>query len=166
MWGPGKPLYNAAFVIERNKIVFRARKQLLPTYDVFDETRYFEPGEASAVFSFHGLHLGLTVCEDIWGTSETYRTNPLAGLAVGPLGPDCLINISASPYYHGKLEARQEVFGRLCRQNNMPLLYANQVGGQDGLIFDGHSMVMSPAGNLCQVAAGFAEDMLVVVSGI
>ncbi len=162
--GPGKPLYNAACVIERDRIVCRARKQLLPTYDVFDETRYFEPGDASTVFPFQGLHCGLTICEDIWWSSEAYRANPLAGLAVGPVMPDCLINISASPYYHGKLETRQQVFGRVCRQNNLPLLYANQVGGQDGLIFDGHSMVMTPAGTLCKVATGFAEDMLVVDS--
>ena len=162
--GPGKPLYNAAFVLERNKIAFRARKQLLPTYDVFDETRYFEPGTTSTVFPFQGGHYGLTICEDIWWSSESYRANPLAGLTTGPLVPDCLINISASPYYHGKLQVRQQVFGQMCRQNHLPLLYANQVGGQDGLIFDGHSMVMTPAGTLCKAAAGFAEDMLIVDS--
>ena len=162
--GPGKPLYNSAFVLERNKIAFRARKRLLPTYDVFDETRYFEPGTTSTVFPLQGLHCGLTVCEDIWWSSASYRANPLADLAVGPIVPDCLINISASPYHHGKLQERQQVFGQLCRQNNLPLLYANQVGGQDGLIFDGHSMVMTPTGTLWKVAVGFAEDMLVVDS--
>ena len=162
--GPGKPLYNSAFVLERNKIAFRARKRLLPTYDVFDETRYFEPGTASTIFPLHGLHCALTICEDIWWSSASYQANPLADLAVGPIVPDCLINISASPYHHGKLRDRQQVFGQLCRQNNLPLLYANQVGGQDGLIFDGHSMVMTPAGTLWKAAAGFAEDMLVVDS--
>ncbi|MDR2550097.1 MAG: NAD+ synthase [Desulfobulbus sp.] len=162
--GPGKPLYNAAWVIERNKIVCRARKQLLPTYDVFDETRYFEPGDTSTVFSLQGLHYGLTICEDIWWNSAAYHANPMAGMVVGPVVPDCLINISASPYYHGKLQARQQVFGQVCRQNNVPLLYANQVGGQDGLIFDGHSMAMTPAGTLHKAAAGFIEDMLVVDS--
>ena len=162
--GPGKPLYNSAFVLEHNKIAFRARKRLLPTYDVFDETRYFEPGTASTVFPLHGLHCALTICEDIWWSSASYQANPLADLAVGPIVPDCLINISASPYHHGKLRDRQQVFGQLCRQNNLPLLYANQVGGQDGLIFDGHSMVMTPNGTLWKAAAGFAEDMLVVDS--
>lgn len=162
--GPGKPLYNSAFVVERNTIAFRARKQLLPTYDVFDETRYFEPGATSTVFPFQGVHFGLTVCEDIWWQSETYRQNPLKDLAVGPIVPDCLINISASPYYHGKLKERQRVFGQLCRENNLPLLYVNQVGGQDGLIFDGHSMVITPSGVLHATGAGFAEDMLIVDS--
>lgn len=162
--GPGKPLYNSAFVLEKNKIAYRARKQLLPTYDVFDETRYFEAGTTSTVFPLHGLHCGLTICEDIWWSNQSYQTNPLKDFVVGPVVPDCLINISASPYYHGKLGVRQQIFGQLCRQNNFPLLYANQVGGQDGLIFDGHSMVINNAGDLRSVAAGFAEDMLVVDS--
>jgi len=162
--GPGKPLYNSAFVLENNRIVHRARKQLLPTYDVFDETRYFEAGTTSTVFPCQGLHCGLTVCEDIWWQRQAYQTNPLEGLAVGPIVPDCLINISASPYYHGKLGERQRIFTRLCRDNNLPLLYVNQVGGQDGLVFDGHSMVINPAGELAAVAAGFDEDMLVVDS--
>jgi NAD+ synthetase len=106
----------------------------------------------------------LTVCEDIWWNSETYSTNPLKDIAIGPIVPDCLINVSASPYYYGKLQERQQVFSQLCRQNNLPLLYVNQVGGQDGLIFDGHSMVVTPQGELGAVAAGFAEDMLVVDS--
>ncbi|MCL2459344.1 MAG: NAD+ synthase [Desulfobulbus sp.] len=162
--GPGKPLHNAAWVIERNKIVCRARKQLLSTCDFFDETRYFEPGDASTVFTLQGLHYGLTICEDIWRSSAAYHADPMAGMVAGPVDPDCLINISASPYYHGKLQTRQQVFSQVCRQNDLPLLYTNQVGGQDGLIFDGHSMAMTPAGTLCKAAAGFVEDMLVVDS--
>jgi NAD+ synthetase len=162
--GPGKPLYNSALVLGQGSIAYRARKQLLPTYDVFDETRYFEPGTTSTVFPFQGLQCGLTICEDIWWNSEAYAANPLQGLVIGSVVPDCLINISASPYYHGKLAERQQIFARLCRDNNLPLLYVNQVGGQDGLIFDGHSMVMTPQGALHQVATGFSEDMLVVDS--
>ncbi len=162
--GPGKPLYNSAFVLEKNKIAHRARKQLLPTYDVFDETRYFEAGTTSTVFSLHGLYCGLTVCEDIWWRRESYQVNPLEGFAIGPVVPDCLINISASPYYHGKLGERQRIFTQLCRENNLPLLYVNQVGGQDGLVFDGHSMVINGSGELSGVAAGFVEDMLVIDS--
>lgn len=162
--GPGKPLYNAALVLEQGRVAFRARKQLLPTYDVFDETRYFEPGTTSTVFPLQGLQCGLTICEDIWWNSESYATNPLQGFVVGSVVPDCLINISASPYYHGKLAERQQIFSRLCRDNNLPLLYVNQVGGQDGLVFDGHSMVITPQGELHRVAAGFGEDMLVVDS--
>lgn len=162
--GPGKPLYNSALVLEQNKIAFRARKQLLPSYDVFDETRYFEPGTISTVFPFQGMHYGLTVCEDIWWNSQLYPNNPLAGLAVGPVVPDLLVNISASPYYYGKLNERRQIFGQMCRQNNMPLVYVNQVGGQDGLVFDGHSMVMTANGSLCRCAPGFVEHMLIVDS--
>ncbi len=162
--GPGKPLYNSALVLGQGSIAYRARKQLLPTYDVFDETRYFEPGTTSTVFPFQGLQCGLTICEDIWWNSEAYAANPVQGLVIGSVVPDCLINISASPYSHGKLAERQQIFARLCRDNNLPLLYVNQVGGQDGLIFDGHSMVVTPQGALHQVATGFSEDMLVVDS--
>lgn len=162
--GLGKPLYNSAFVLEKKRIAFRARKQLLPTYDVFDETRYFEAGTTSTVFPFKGLHCGLTICEDIWWSDQPYPINPLKDFVLGSIVPDCLINISASPYYHGKLSKRQQIFGQLCRENNFPLLYANQVGGQDGLIFDGHSMVINNSGELLAVAAGFVEDMLVVDS--
>jgi len=163
--GLGKPLHNAAYVIERGRVVWRARKQLLSTYDVFDETRYFEPGSTAAVFPVQGLHYGLIVCEDSWWSSRMRHANPFSELASGPVAPDCLINIAASPYYHGKVQARQQAFGQACRQNNVPLLYVNQVGGQDSLIFDGHSMVMTPAGDLGATAAGFTEDMLIVDSG-
>lgn len=162
--GPGKPLYNSAYVLEKRKIAFRARKQLLPAYDVFDETRYFEAGTTSTVFPLLGMHIGLTVCEDIWWSRQSYQANPLRDLAVGPVVPDCLINISASPYYYGKLRVRQQIFGKLCRENNLPLLYVNQVGGQDSLVFDGHSLVINNSGELCGAAAGFVEDMLVVDS--
>ena len=164
--GSGKPLYNSALVLEHDKICYRARKQLLPTYDVFDETRYFEAGDASLVFPIHDLHCGLTVCEDIWWNSQSYQANPLRDIVLGAIVPDCLINISASPYHHGKLGERQDLFGRLCRQNNMPLIYVNQVGGQDGLIFDGHSMVLGPTGQVLAAAAGFREDMLVIDSDL
>ncbi len=160
---PGKPLYNSALVLEQGRIRCHARKQLLPSYDVFDETRYFEPGDTSTTFPLHGLHYGLTICEDIWWSQRIYQTNPLKDFVLGAVVPDCLINISASPYHHGKLGERQQVFGQLCRSHRMPLVYVNQVGGQDGLIFDGHSMVISPAGEVMAVAAGFREDMLVFV---
>ena len=162
--GPGKPLYNAAFVLGKDRILFRARKQLLPSYDVFDETRYFQPGEVSTIFPLAGLHCGLTVCEDIWWSSQAYPTNPLKDLVLGAVVPDCLINISASPYHYGKLAERQEIFGRLCRDNNLPLLYVNQVGGQDGLIFDGHSLCLDACGRTRAVARGYAEDLLIVDS--
>lgn len=162
--GTGKKLYNAAFVIEEGRVAYRARKQLLPTYDVFDETRYFEPGTESTIFPCHGLHFGLTICEDIWWDNTSYQVNPLDAFVLGAVVPDCLINISASPYYHGKVNDRFSLFGAVCRKNNYPLLYVNQVGGQDGIVFDGHSMVMNAQGKVAVAGRGFAEDMVIVDS--
>jgi NAD+ synthetase len=158
--GSGKPLYNTALLADDGREIARARKRLLPTYDVFDETRYFEPGARSVVAPFGGLRLGLTVCEDIWFEEERYGVEPVAEMRAD--GPDCLLNISASPYYHGKLAERQEVFGALCRRHRLPLLYVNQVGGQDSLLFDGHSLVLTPDGTVGGSAPGFVEHLLVV----
>ncbi len=161
--GPGKPLYNSALFIHRRKVMHRARKQLLPTYDVFDESRYFEPGSCSQPFSFAGLNLGMTVCEDIWHESMPYAVDPAAELAGS--GLDLLVNISASPYFHGKLGQRNQLFASLCRKTDAALLYVNQAGGQDALVFDGHSMAVNRQGQVCAKAAGFREDMLIVDTG-
>jgi NAD+ synthetase len=161
--GCGKPLYNSALLVDDGRELARARKRLLPTYDVFDETRYFEAGEQSVVAPFAGLRLGLTVCEDIWFEEERYGVDPVADMRAA--NPDCLLNISASPYFHGKLGERQAVFSALCRRHRLPLLYANQVGGQDSLIFDGHSLVLTPEGTVGGSAPGFTEHLLVVESG-
>jgi NAD+ synthetase len=163
--GKGKPLYNSAFLLHQGKVVHRVRKQLLPTYDVFDESRYFEPGPPSLPFSFHGLRLGLTICEDIW--PSRYPVDPVASLLQGHDGHnglDLLINISASPYHHGKLVERNQLLTTLCRENSLPLLYVNQVGGQDSLIFDGHSMALDSRGELYAAASGFQEEMIIVDS--
>jgi NAD+ synthetase len=114
---------------------------------------------------FQGLHLGLSVCEDIWHQAVPYAVDPVAALARddGPL--DILVNISASPYHHGKLAERQEIFSSLCRKYDLPLLYVNQVGGQDSLVFDGHSLALNNRGEVCAAGRGFAEDLLIVDSG-
>jgi NAD+ synthase (glutamine-hydrolysing) len=158
--GPGKPLHNSALLIHHGKVVQRVRKQLLPTYDVFDESRYFEPGGPSLPLPFKGLRLGLTVCEDIW--PGPYSRDPVAELLRDGSRADVLINISASPYHHGKLGERRRLFASLCQRHGLPLLYVNQAGGQDSLIFDGHSTAVSSRGEICAVAAGFREDMLIV----
>ncbi len=162
--GPGKPLYNSAFFIDGGRVLYRVRKQLLPTYDVFDECRYFEPGPAVLPFSFQGQTIGLSVCEDIWQEQGKYPVDPVATLARHDMKPDFLINISASPYHHGKLGQRLEVFSSLCRRHKLPLLYVNQVGGQDELIFDGHSLVMDAAGKVRAAGRGFAEDIVIIDS--
>jgi NAD+ synthetase len=163
--GDGKFLYNSAFFIDEGKVCFRVRKQLLPTYDVFDERRYFEPGGSALPFSFQGVTIGLSVCEDIWQDQRRYPVDPVALLMEHDMVPDFLINISASPYYHGKLSERIDVFSTLCRRHNLPLVYVNQVGGQDELIFDGHSMVMDATGAVRAAGKGFAEDMVIVETG-
>ncbi len=160
--GPGRALYNSAFFIDSGKVCFRVRKQLLPTYDVFDESRYFEPGGPSLPFSFDGVKIALSVCEDIWPDEKKYPLDPVAELMARETVPDLLINISASPYYNGKIGERSALFSSLCREHNLPLLYVNQVGGQDELIFDGHSMVFDPAGVVRAAGRGFSEDMIIV----
>lgn len=158
--GKGKPLYNSALLIHQGKVLHRVRKQLLPTYDVFDESRYFEPGPSSRPFSFQGLRLGLTICEDIWPSQ--YPLDPVVSLLQGHEGLDLLINISASPYHHGKLTERNRLLTTLCREHKLPLLYVNQVGGQDSLVFDGHSLALNRRGACCAAASGFEEELVVV----
>ncbi len=163
--GPGKPLHNSAILVENGKVLSTARKQLLPTYDVFDETRYFQPGESSTTCIFNDIHLGLTICEDIWYEDRQYPVDPVEMLfQENEMPVDCLINISASPYYHGKIGERFTLFSSLCRKYNLPLLYVNQTGGQDSLVFDGHSMVINAQGNTGGTAPGFKEAMLIVDS--
>ena len=165
--GPGKPLYNAAVVARGGEIVHRVRKQLLPSYDVFDETRYFEPGPPAALLALGGLHFGITVCEDIWHQAAgCYVTDPVASLFAGAReqrrGIDCLINISASPFQRDKEGARHALFAALCSRYQVPFLYVNQVGGQDSLLFDGHSLAMNSNSEIVAAGAGFIPDMVVV----
>ena len=162
----GKPLHNSAVLFEDGNILFSSHKRLLPTYDVFDEVRYFEPGKTSRTFTFKGLQLGITICEDIFNDGEAfphplYEDNPVADLtAAGPV--DLLINIAASPYTLGKQELRQEIFSALCRKYSVPLLYVNQVGGQDSVLFDGAGMAINAAGQRCYQATSFQEEILIV----
>jgi len=169
--GTGKPLHNSASVIENGRILFTAQKRLLPTYDVFDEARYFEPGRRSQSLLYKGLHIGITVCEDIWNDKgsfpqKLYATDPISDL-VSDLQDegsklDLLVNISASPFQIDKENVKQDIFTRVCRNNNLPLIYVNQVGGQDSLLFDGWSMAMNSNGNVIAKAERFKEDMVVL----
>ncbi len=163
--GRGKPLYNSALLIEDGIRRHTARKRLLPSYDVFDERRYFEPGGPGLLVDFHGLRLALTVCEDIWSEGvPDYGCDPVAELLAQGDRPDCLINVSASPFHAGKQQIRRQVFGELCRRHRLPLLYVNQVGGQDSLLFDGRSMVLGADGLPRACAAAFREDLLLLDS--
>ncbi len=163
----GKPLYNSVFVARNKKIVHKTRKQLLPEYDVFDENRYFEPGQPTTLFSCGGLTIGVTVCEDIWHYAvDDYRSRPVEALFDLAHREGCsldlLINVSASPFHRGKSRIRQSIFSSLIDQYRTPFIYVNQVGGQDSLLFDGASLALDGSGEIIARAAHFKEDMVVV----
>jgi NAD+ synthetase len=163
----GKKLYNSAIVVRGGQVVFTARKQLLPSYDVFDETRYFEPGKSSSIFTIGTHHFGVTVCEDVWSEAvHDYTVRPVASLIdkaeADGFKLDGIINISASPFQRSKERVRKEIFRSFCNQYNVPFLYCNQVGGQDSLLFDGRSFVLDSSGKLCAQAHGFVEDCITV----
>lgn len=164
----GKALHNSAFLFQDGEILFTSHKKLLPSYDVFDENRYFEPGRAGQSCDFGGMRLGITICEDIFNDKETfphqlYQSDPVAALfAENTKQPNLLINIAASPYTMGKASLRRKIFSRLGAKYNLPLLYVNQVGGQDSILFDGRCLVLDHNGHLIRSAAPFAEEMLIV----
>ncbi|MFC1837159.1 NAD+ synthase [Thermodesulfobacteriota bacterium] len=167
----GKTLYNSASIIENGEVLFTTHKRLLPTYDVFDEARYFEPGDLSQSCMYKGLRLGITICEDIWNDKgsfpqKLYAADPvndlLADMQDNDGKIDLLINISASPFHVGKDTIKQEIFSRVCRNNTVPLIYVNQVGGQDSLLFDGWSLAMNSSGDIIAKAERFKEDMVVL----
>ncbi|CAM2061158.1 Glutamine-dependent NAD(+) synthetase [Desulfovibrionales bacterium] len=161
----GKPFLNCALALADGHVIARYAKKLLPTYDVFDESRYFEPGTDDGIVNLAGLRLGLTICEDIWNDKDywncrSYTTNPLEDFAGQNL--DAIVNISASPFVLGKQAQREDMLGTMARKYSIPLLYANQVGGNDDLVFDGHSAAFDDHGNMIARAAGFAEAIILV----
>ena len=161
----GRPLYNALALLDGGKVVAKKYKTLLPTYDVFDEARYFEPGPSAVVVEVDRLRLGLSVCEDIWNPEDAairhlYPRDPIADLARER--PDVIVNISASPYMMGKYDTRLELLRGQAAAHRLPVLYCNQVGGNDELIFDGASMAVSPDGQIVAQARDFEEDLIVV----
>ena len=161
----GKPLFNSVALIERGGVVQVFHKRLLPTYDVFDEDRYFEPGDRSNQFELDGVRIGVTICEDLWNDEEfwgrrTYTLNPIADLAQA--GVDLTINLSASPYTVGKQRLREAMLRHGAVRFHQPLIYANQVGGNDDLIFDGASLAINREGELIARAQGFTEDWLAI----
>ena len=164
----GKKLYNSAVLIENRKIIFTQHKTLLPTYDVFDESRYFAPAQDLRVCPFRGEILGISICEDAWNETAAplphpYKQNPLAQLSAA--GAGIFINLSASPYYLGKEQIRFELLARQSRQYDLPLLMVNQIGGNDELIFDGCSLALNRKGNLISQAPQFIEKILYIDAG-
>jgi NAD+ synthase (glutamine-hydrolysing) len=165
---PGKPLRNSAAVLCDGCIVQRFHKSLLPTYDVFDEARYFEPASSVAVFPWKGRTLAITICEDAWNDEDfwperLYGRDPVKELVTQ--GADLLVNLSASPWHSGKEKTRLAMLQKLARDERVPLVQVNLVGANDELIFDGHSLALNAAGAPLALGKGFEEDILVVDIG-
>lgn len=162
---PGRALKNAAAVLQNGKIIWTTTKSLLPTYDVFDEDRYFEPAKKVEPFVFHGRKIGITICEDIWNDEDfwperLYRCDPVKELVAQ--GAEIILNLSASPWCDGKEKTRLEMLRRVARDEKVPLAQVNAVGANDELIFDGHSVALDAHGDVLALGKGFAEEILVV----
>jgi NAD+ synthase (glutamine-hydrolysing) len=149
-------LFNSAALISDGRILGTCRKMLLPNYGVFDEKRYFEAGTQPFLFTYNGLKLGLTVCEDIWESDGPGKRLSAEGQV------DAILNISSSPYYKGKGQAREEMIQQRAREYQTIMIYANLVGGQDELVFDGQSLIVAPDGSVITKGQAFAEELIVV----
>jgi len=165
---PGRALCNAAAVIQNGNILHRVVKSLLPTYDVFDEDRYFEPAEKVSPIEINGQKIAVTICEDIWNDADfwperRYRRDPVRELI--DAGAGLIVNISASPWQRGKEATRLAMLQRVARDERVPLVQVNMVGANDELIFDGHSVALNAKGEVLALGASFAEDALVVDIG-
>jgi NAD+ synthase (glutamine-hydrolysing) len=162
---PGRPLRNAAAIIQNGRIIHRVMKSLLPTYDVFDEDRYFEPADKVFPFDINGQRVAVTICEDIWNDADfwperRYRCDPVVDLVAA--GAKLIVNISASPWQRGKEPTRLAMLQRVARDERVPLVQVNMVGANDELIFDGHSVALNAQGEVLALGASFAEELLVV----
>lgn len=155
----GKDLYNAAFFIADGEIKQIIKKALLPTYDVFDEYRYFEPAHEFNCIDYKGYKIALTICEDLWnlGDNPLYKTCPMDVLMEE--NPDFMINIAASPFAYNHDEERVYILSKNCHKYNLPLFYVNQVGAQTEIIFDGGSLVFDKAGDIIHEFKYFEEDV-------
>jgi len=165
---PGREATNSAALCQNGKIVASRTKMLLPTYDVFDEDRYFEPATENLPVEFNGQKIGLTICEDLWNDEDfwrerRYRRNPAVELAAA--GAQIIFNVSASPWHLGKNQTRHRMLSSLAVKVKCPLLYCNLIGGNDELVFDGESLAFTAAGELIAQGEFLAEDFLVVETG-
>lgn len=159
----GRPLFNAAALLRDGAVEKTFRKTLLPTYDVFDEDRYFEPAFEPQFLDLEGMRLGISICEDIWNDCDfwlrrRYHADPVEKLVSE--GSRVIINLSASPFTAGKQQHREAMLAGLACKYNVPVLYVNQVGGNDDLVFDGRSCAFGPDGRLVARGKGFQEDIV------
>ena len=146
-------IHDAATVISNGRLVHVYHKMLLPNYGVFDEYRYFKPGKRYPIITVKGVNIGVNVCEDIWYADGPARTQALAGAEI-------IITINASPYHKGKGKERMQMLAQRAKENNVYVVYTNTVGGQDELVFDGHSMILDPKGKLLIAGKQFEEEII------
>jgi NAD+ synthetase len=161
----GKTAVNAAVLLDGGRLVLEQHKRLLPFYDVFDEQRYFAPSKGQRVVELDGVRLAITICEDAWNDKNfwprrLYTIDPMEELM--RQHPALHINLSSSPFWHGKRAIRREMLAAIARRDGVPVLLSNQVGGNDSLIFDGSSLALDARGELIAQAASFEEDLVVV----
>ncbi|HLO48032.1 MAG TPA: NAD+ synthase [Kamptonema sp.] len=161
----GKPLFNSVALLENGEIKQIFNKRLLPTYDVFDEDRYFEPGEKSEYFTIGKVKIGVTICEDLWNNEEfwgkrSYACDPFSDLA--KIGVDLVVNLSASPYSFGKRKLREAMLRHSVTRYGKPIIYANQIGGNDDLIFDGSSFGLNRLGEVVCSLNAFESDFVLL----
>jgi NAD+ synthase (glutamine-hydrolysing) len=163
--GSGKPAVNAAVLLDGGRLLLEQHKRLLPFYDVFDEQRYFAPSRQQQVVELDGIRLGISICEDAWNDKHfwprrLYTVDPMEDLMRQQ--PALHINLSSSPFWHGKRAIRREMLAAIARRDGIPVLMCNQVGGNDSLIFDGSSLGLNARGELIAQAASFTEDLVVI----
>jgi NAD+ synthetase len=161
----GRPLQNCAALLRGGRVEQVHVKRLLPTYDVFDETRYFQPGDAPGLIDIAGRTIGITICEDLWDAESLgralYDTQDDPVQSLRRAGAECIVNLAASPFEVGKPDKREALFARQATRAEAPIVYVNQVGGNDELIFDGFSSIIAADGAIRARAAGFTEDLIV-----
>ena len=160
-----KPLFNSIALLDKGRVQQIFHKRLLPTYDVFDEDRYFEPGYETNYFSLDGIKIGVTICEDLWNDEKfwgkrIYEVNPIEDLV--KLDVDLIVNLSASPYTVNKQKVREEMLKHTAIRATIPIVYVNQVGGNDDLIFDGNSFAFNHNGEEICRAKAFERDLVIV----
>ena len=161
--GSRRPATNSAALIESGRLLFTQSKMLLPTYDVFDEGRYFQPAASQTVCEFRGLRLGITICEDAWNDKQfwerpQYDRDPVESLVWQ--GADVILSINGSPYDMTKRALRRQMFTAMAQRHRRPHVYVNMVGGNDQLVFDGSSFVAAADGRIAAAAPSFAEDKI------
>lgn len=161
----GRPLFNSAVLLKNGAVGAAFHKTLLPTYDVFDEDRYFEPARGPQILELNGCRLGISICEDVWNDRDfwkrrRYHEDPIEVLSKD--GAQAILNLSASPFYAGKQALREQMLSHMAQKYGLPVAIVNQVGGNDDLIFDGHSAAFDAQGRMFARAKGYQEDMIVV----